>query len=46
LEGRSPNAGDAVANRHARQTTALIEGTKPNAGDAVANRHTCQTTAA
>ena len=30
-----PNGGDAVRNRHARQTTAVIEGSIPNAGDVV-----------
>jgi len=39
------NAGDAVANRHARQTTAVLEGPAPNAGDAVGDSNAGQSTA-
>ena len=41
-----PDAGDALGNRHARQTTAAREGTSPNTCDAIWDRHARQTTAA
>jgi hypothetical protein len=37
-EGSSPNAGDAVGDGHARQTTAISEGRIPNAGYTIGYR--------
>ena len=45
IEGMTPNASDAVANRQARQTTAASEGRPPNAGDAVRDGYARQTSA-
>ena len=44
-EGTILNSGDAIGDRHARQTTAFREGTPANAGNAVGDRHARQTNA-
>ena len=47
--GQAPStdstAGDAVGDRHARQSNATSEGLTPNASDAIGDRHTRQTAA-